>query len=80
MIQYSNGTFPCPIFNVRINFTATEVLFDRPRISTSISWDYPHGMFDLVVQWELSKIALSEMHARYNEQQEVFTPYPSSFT
>ena len=50
MIQYSNGTFPCPIFNVRINFTATEVLFQKPRISTSISWDYPHGMFDLVVQ------------------------------
>ncbi|XP_074624032.1 uncharacterized protein LOC141881991 isoform X2 [Acropora palmata] len=44
MIQYSNGTFPCPIFNVRINFTATEVLFDRPRISTSISWDYPHDI------------------------------------
>ena len=50
MIQLSNGTFPCPIFNVRINFTATEVLFHKPRISTSISWDYPHGMFDLVVQ------------------------------
>ena len=47
MIQYSNVTFPCPIFNVRINFTATEVLFHRPRISTSISWDYPHGMYGI---------------------------------
>lgn len=36
--------FSCPVFNVRINFTATEVMFRNPRISSVLSWDYPYDI------------------------------------
>ncbi|XP_044179128.1 tyrosine-protein kinase receptor torso-like isoform X1 [Acropora millepora] len=69
MIQLSNGTFPCPIFNVRINFTATEVLFNRPRISTSISWDYPHDIHTgLHYRTVVLKVTLSNLFPYSREQ------------
>ncbi|XP_029207243.2 uncharacterized protein LOC114970916 isoform X1 [Acropora millepora] len=66
---HSNGTFPCPIFNVRINFTATEVLFNRPRISTSISWDYPHDIHtNLQGQTVDLKVTLSNLFPYSRDQ------------
>ncbi|CAH3140168.1 unnamed protein product, partial [Porites evermanni] len=32
---------PCPVFNVRVIFNATEVPFGAPRIAATLSWDYP---------------------------------------
>ncbi|XP_073235259.1 uncharacterized protein [Porites lutea] len=32
---------PCPVFNVRVIFNATEVPFAAPRIAAILSWDYP---------------------------------------
>ena len=36
--------YPCPVFNVLINFTATKIPFSSPRISSVLSWEYPDGM------------------------------------
>ncbi|XP_068747375.1 uncharacterized protein [Montipora capricornis] len=43
-LMFFNETFPCPVFNVRMNFTATEAMFRSPRISSTLSWDYPHDI------------------------------------
>ncbi|KAM7440466.1 hypothetical protein ABFA07_010295 [Porites harrisoni] len=32
---------PCPVFNVRVVFNATEVPFGAPRTAAILSWDYP---------------------------------------
>ncbi|CAH3120703.1 unnamed protein product [Porites lobata] len=37
---FGNPT-PCPVFNVRVIFNATEVPFRAPRIAAILSWDYP---------------------------------------
>ncbi|XP_078352128.1 uncharacterized protein LOC144636804 isoform X1 [Oculina patagonica] len=36
--------FPCPVFNVRLNFTVTPVQYERPSLSTTLSWDFPHDL------------------------------------
>ena len=44
---FGNPT-PCPVFNVRVIFNATEVPFRAPRIAAILSWDYPPGMYTIV--------------------------------
>jgi len=47
--------YPCPLFNVRLNFTATEVLYQTPRIFSTVSWDYPH---DIHINLERNSLAI----------------------
>ena len=44
---FGNPT-PCPVFNVRVIFNATEVPFRAPRIAAILSWDYPPGMYTII--------------------------------
>ena len=44
----SDKPTPCPVFNVRVVFNATEVPFGAPRTAAILSWDYPPGMYTIV--------------------------------
>lgn len=49
----SMGEFPCRMFNVRLNFTALPIPFERPKLFTTLYWELPRALHDVLTDSEV---------------------------
>ena len=59
--------YPCRIFNVRLNFTVVPVPFERPKVFTSLYWEFPRGKFKQVTKKNIYRGASLIFHVDIRE-------------